>query len=911
MPEWWRVDRTGAVADRLLGVEPRDRRDTAIGFATLFLAMAAHGLMEAARDTLFLQSLPPTRLPWAYLGIVALSLAGGAFQRRFLSSVSPRKSLRVTLLVGALGGVVFGATPVLGDSEAALLGFYVWTGLLATTVVVQFWLTAAAVMDYAQAKRAFVLLGAGGLLGAFSGSMATGVVLSVAPAKMLPLVASAAFVGASFVARYFSRERAPVPVAPRAPAPDDQGGGEDLYLPRVVALVLLGSVTVTLVDYLFKSTVARQIPREDLGQFFSRYYAAINLAAFGIELFVTPRVLRAAGLHRLILLMPGMILAASVGFAGAGTLVWVLLLRGVDGSLRHSTNRVGLELLHLPLDSKLRTRLRTFTEAAGQRAGQGLASLMVLGALGLGLENSSLSWIPVGLSALWLTVALSIERAYFGRLKREVDRRALARDPRDAPLDRASARALVRALASKLDSEVVAALDTILAHDRADLVPVSLLERSSATVLKKALGATWDPRRSRVRAAITALLEHADPEVRALALSWLIPAGAPTRILDRFIADPSVEVRVTALVGRTRTAPEPEVLAAEIDALVTSEDPAAIRALSRAAHLLPSALISRFGRRIARGPDSEASSLLADALARTPKQAHISTLIELLAPREARRAARTALVALGAPALDVLSQALESADTEPSVRLHLPRTIARFASPEAAAALERALAAQPDQALGFKILRGLGRLRAEHPELPVNRDALKSDALRVVRRAVAAACHRRAVNLARRYLPGGDGPSAELLATALAEEIDRAVEHVFRVMHILEPAGSFRLVFSAIRSGDPDIRGKGRDMLEHLAPAELKRALIALIDEGPTSTRLQRPLGFELEGPSVRALRLAPPASPHDVRFEREIIATLSECLEEEQRGESALLRDLSASYARTLPGALGLGHAI
>jgi AAA family ATP:ADP antiporter len=903
------MDRAGVFADRLLGVEPRDRRDAAVGFATLFLAMSGHGLMEAARDTLFLQSLPPTRLPWAYLGIAALTLAGGAFQRRFLSHVSPRKALRLTLLAGALAGVAFSAAPALHVSEAALLGFYVWTGLLATSIAVQFWLTAAGVMDYGQAKRGFVLLGAGGLLGAFVGSLTTGAVLSVAPARVLPLVASVSFAAASFAARYFSPQRAPAPVAVGPPS-EDRDRRDDTYLYRIVALVLLGSITVTLVDYLFKSTVARQIPHEDLGQFFSRYYAAVNLAAFGVELFITPRLLRAAGLHRLVMLMPVLILAASVGFASAGTLVWVLLLRGVDGSLLHSTNRVGLELLHLPLDSAARTKLRTFTEAAGQRVGQAVASLLVLTALGLGVEGSSLAWIPVGLSALWVIMALSVERAYFGRLRLEVDRRALSRDALDAPLDRASERTLVRALGTGVESEVMAALDTILAHDRADLVPLSLLRTSPPSVLKKALSASLDPRRPGTRPAITHLLAHADVEVKAAALAWLIDDGVSRELLDRFASDDHVAVRVTALVGLTRTEPEPELMASRLEMLL-KEEPAAMRALARVAHLLPPTLISRFGRRIAQSADADAPSLLADSLSRAPAEAHVSTLIELLALREARRSARIALVALGTPALEALVRALESTHPNPAVRLHLPRTIGRFGSEQAMTALERALWARPDQALGFKILRGLGRLRAEHPDLPVNRDALQKDALEMTRHAVESACHRRAVNLSRRHLRGVDDACAELLATALAEEIDRALERVFRVMHILEPACSFHIVFSAIQNRDPDIRAKGRDMLEHLAPPELKRALLALVEEAPTSLRLQRPLGFELAPHCLRALRLGPPAGSYDAGFEREMTATLVECLRAEQLGESALIRSLADRYARSLPRTLGVEDAV
>jgi hypothetical protein len=627
MMMWRKPTGSGAFLDGLFGVAPRDRRDTTVGFATLFLAMAGHAMMEAARDTLFLQGLPATRLPWAYLAIAVATLAGSAIQRRFLVGVSRRGALRWTLLAGAAGSAVFALAPSLHASQAALLGFYTGTGLLATTIVVQFWLLAGAVMDFGQAKRAFALLGAGGLLGALFGSIGAAGVLLIATAQALPLVASAIFAAASFVPRYFSPERAPTP--PRADFAPVQGevSGRDRYLYRVFALVLLGTVTVTLVDYLFKSTVAHEVPRERLGEFFSRYYAVINAAALTLELFVTPRLLRAFGVHRLVLVMPALLLGASLGFAAGGTLFAVLLLRGTDGSLRHSVNRVGVELLHLPLDGDLRAKMRTLSEAGGLRAGQALASLFVLTALGLGVGDSLLPWAPVVLSAVWLAATLRLEGAYLDRLRYQVERRSTAK-------------------------------------------PTSAME------------------------------------------------------------------------------------------------------------------------------------------------------------------------------LDPVSQ----------------ETLTR-----------------------------------------IDRATLQSAALRTVERAVVTTCWRRAVEIARAYVPTADDALAERLSKALTEETGRALERTFRVMHILEPGHAFQVIFAATRSDDPDVRARGREMIEHLAPPTLRRALLALLDEAPVSTRLLRPLGFRLPGECLQALRLSRPYGTSSLAFQRAALVTLEACLTAAAVDPNPSLRTLAVRYAATL----------
>ena len=52
-------------------VRPGEGRAAASVFLTLFLLIAGHTILETARDTLFLQSLEPNRLPLVY-GCVAL-----------------------------------------------------------------------------------------------------------------------------------------------------------------------------------------------------------------------------------------------------------------------------------------------------------------------------------------------------------------------------------------------------------------------------------------------------------------------------------------------------------------------------------------------------------------------------------------------------------------------------------------------------------------------------------------------------------------------------------------------------------------------------------------------------------------------------------------------------------------------
>ena len=89
-----------------------------------------------------------------------------------------------------------------------------------------------------------------------------------------------------------------------------------------------------------------------------------------------------------------------------------------------------------------------------------------------------------------------------------------------------------------------------------------------------------------------------------------------------------------------------------------------------------------------------------------------------LSNRPLRPVARAGLVRIGTPALTLLADALADRSTPFDVRLHIPRSISRFAAERAIPILLRELLREEDGALRFKIVRGLGRLRADTPGHP-------------------------------------------------------------------------------------------------------------------------------------------------------------------------------------------------
>ena len=177
-------------------------------------------------------------------------------------------------------------------------------------------------------------------------------------------------------------DAAPVPLEVRAVA-------RHPYLARVAVLVLLSTIAFTLGDYVFKSAVAQAVEPAQLGSFFASFYLALNALSLVAQLFLSGWLMRALGVSRALavlplLVMPGaMVVAAGAGLAGA------LLLKTADGALRPSLNRVGIELLFVPVPEALRAAAKPAIDVLGARGGQALASVFILAAVAWGGGNTA------------------------------------------------------------------------------------------------------------------------------------------------------------------------------------------------------------------------------------------------------------------------------------------------------------------------------------------------------------------------------------------------------------------------------------------------------------------------------------------------------------------------------------------
>jgi hypothetical protein len=203
------------------------------------------------------------------------------------------------------------------------------------------------------------------------------------------------------------------------------------YLGATAILVLAGTSSAAILDYLFKAGAGTVIGRgEPLLRFFAIFYTCTQVLTFISQTFLAQRSLQRFGIGRTISALP-------LGLGG-GALVTLLapvfpvftLFRLFESSLRGSFYRAGYELLYTPVPAAEKRAAKTLIDVGCDRAGDALGSGIVQLMLWFGA-----SFIPSGLLGAMLGLAIAgawaasrLDAAYSSLVKQRLIDRAVELD---------------------------------------------------------------------------------------------------------------------------------------------------------------------------------------------------------------------------------------------------------------------------------------------------------------------------------------------------------------------------------------------------------------------------------------------------------------------------------------------------
>lgn len=812
--------------------------------ALLFSILAAHTLLETARDALFLATLPPERLPWVY-GLIAVTTLGvqraaRVTRKRFAGLDQLSGLLFLSAFVTFLFWLLTAWT-----STWVLVALYVWPAVFAAMVMIEFWRSMSDQYTTIEAKSAYSVVGAGGAAGAITGAGLAGGMALRLDARHLLLAAALIL-----VATGLALARRGQPSSRSGVITSDSGLLEDLrlvrehpYLRTMFGLLMVTTVLVTVADYIFKSIAARSMPPDALASYFAAVYFSLNLVGLFVQLVLVERMVRHFGISATPAVLPAALGAASLAvFAYAG-LATAFVLKTVDGSLRNSLHRTATELLYVPMGADVRARVKAVVDIVGQRGGQVAGSALILLVLAGGGGDRTMSLLVAGLAVAALVGVKRLREPYLNLFRESLREEAVETRLSYPDLDVRSMSSLTAALSSEREDEVIAAVELLAEQRQVSLIPGLVLFHPSRAVALRSLDVFAAHGRTDLAWAARHLYRaHPDDGIRAAALRLLLKGSDDADALASALDDRSVEIRATAIVG---------LLSRDAGAAATTDafeeltrDETAQAALVRAVAHQPSPQFHDLLIRLARSSEVHVRFEVSRAMATAPHSRFLPSLRDMLSERALRPWARLGFVRIGEDALRFLRTSLNDRTLPHEIRLHIPRSVSRFPAAVALPNLLEEFVLNTDDAIRYKILRGLGRLRAESPEVPVDSALLNRaiegavvDALRLVHWTIVFETAKSVASAG----PSKAGPSkvGRLLLDLLEDAEHTALETLFRLLGLRHPTERFEHIFRGLGRGR-SARASSVELIEHVVDPRVREAILGLTEGGTRDERLAR-----------------------------------------------------------------------
>jgi ATP:ADP antiporter, AAA family len=423
------------IDDNLLVPNQRQPDRAALLFLFASSLMVAHLVAgKAVRDGLFLSRFPPSDLPMivAAAAIVAVLLGFGF--ARLLWRTGPLRLVPIAFGAGsALHLVEYWLLRGHEDLRSVVIAIvYLHIVGFGAILLSGFWSIVNEHFNPREAKLLFGRIAGAGTVGGIAGGLLAerGAALFGVPGLLL-LLAALHLVTAALL-WLVPRDRLDSRVQP-APEPVWRAARDAFrqapFLVNLAVLVMLGTMSGMLLDYLFKSNASVAFGKGPaLTRYFAIFYTVNQVLTFAVQTLLTPIVLRRLGLGRTVIWHP---VAVALG-AGASLLgpqaIMAPVARGLELVLRGSFLRSGYELFFTPVPPREKRAVKTFIDVGCDRMGDafGAGVLQVLLLVGPKQATTPILFVAIGfaLVCIWITTRMDV--AYIGVLQHGLLSRAVA-----------------------------------------------------------------------------------------------------------------------------------------------------------------------------------------------------------------------------------------------------------------------------------------------------------------------------------------------------------------------------------------------------------------------------------------------------------------------------------------------------
>jgi AAA family ATP:ADP antiporter len=405
-------------------VRPGELSEALLAGTLFFFLLSSYFILRPIRDALGVAA-GVSKLPYLFLGTLAVMLVANPVFSGVVARFPVKRFIPFTYQFFVLSLAAFHVAERLSPSPWVGRAFFVWTSVFNLFIPSVFWAFMVDRFDAQQGKRLFGLIGAGGTLGSIAGSAIAATLARVLGPHNLLLVSAALLqVGTLLVFFY------PAPGARASSPPSPQtlpavGGNAWQGLQLVMSSRYLLGVAAFLLLYTLGSTVLYFEQADVVGKAFAdsarrtemlaRMELAVQTTTAVVQGLLTAGILRKAGVGLTLALMPavsvlGFACVGSSGSAALPSLAVVVAFSVLRRSSNFALTNPAMEVLFTVVDRPTKYKAKSFLETFVYRAGDQVAAWAYGALTALGLSLTSIAWVAVPFSLVFLALAFWLGR---------------------------------------------------------------------------------------------------------------------------------------------------------------------------------------------------------------------------------------------------------------------------------------------------------------------------------------------------------------------------------------------------------------------------------------------------------------------------------------------------------------------
>ncbi|MES9992617.1 MAG: MFS transporter [Candidatus Thiodiazotropha sp.] len=298
--------------------------------------------------------------------------------------------------------------------------FFVWLSVFNLFVVSVFWSFMADLFVDAEAKRLFPIIAAGGTVGAITGPLLTTLLVQIIGTPSM-LLLSAALLGMSVfcISRLLAWQGCRGEIARDNRLAEKPLGGAILdgirltlsspYLLGICLLMILFTLLSTFL-YFQQAQIVKEAfsDSETRTTVFAAIDLAVNLLTLLLQILLTSRLVKGAGLAVTLALIPLLLMLGFMLLGLYATLPILIAVQVIRRAGNYAIMRPAREMLYVVLSREEKYKAKNFIDTLVYRGGDAVSSWLYTGLKALGLSLSSIAMIAVPIALAWAWIAFHL-----------------------------------------------------------------------------------------------------------------------------------------------------------------------------------------------------------------------------------------------------------------------------------------------------------------------------------------------------------------------------------------------------------------------------------------------------------------------------------------------------------------------